>query len=304
MSFRLFVYYCALCGGGGGFAGWATGRGLHGVNAPLDAGLKALLFGMPVALALSVVDALWNLSLRQITLLIQRVTAAVLVGGVGGFFGGLLGHSLANVASPAGSGLGWAVAGALIGVAPAVFDLMVAASSGLGMRGPGRKMLNGLLGGAAGGFLGGMLEGLLINVFAEAFAPKQVESLWSPTAIGFVVLGASIGVMVALAQVFLKEAWLRFEAGTRAGRELILTKPVITLGHSQGCDIGLTSDNGVERVHARLTRQGDSYVLTDVGSASGTYVNGERLQGPRALRGGDAIRVGACLLRFGQRRRR
>src|SRR2546421_1608568 len=142
MSFRLFIYYCALCGGGGGFAGWAMGRLLHGATPLLDAGLKALLFGMPVALALSLVDALCNLSLRQIALVIQRVTVAVLVGGVGGFFGGLISHSLVTFAPPIGPGLGWAVAGALIGVAPAMFDLMVAASSGLGMRGPGRKMLN------------------------------------------------------------------------------------------------------------------------------------------------------------------
>ena len=26
MSFRLFIYYCALCGGGGALAGWAIGR--------------------------------------------------------------------------------------------------------------------------------------------------------------------------------------------------------------------------------------------------------------------------------------
>ena len=135
----------------------------------------------------------------------------------------------------------------------------------------------------------------------EVAPPAPIQS---PTATAMVTLGACISVMAALAQVYLKEAWLRVEAGPRAGRELILTKPVITLGHSQGCDIGLTSDNGVERVHARLTRQGDAYVLTDVGSASGTYVNGERLDGPRALRGGDAIRLGDCLLRFGERSRR
>ena len=303
MSFRLFIYYCALCGGSGGFAGWAVGRLLHGTTT-LDAGLKGLLFGMPVALALSLVDALCNLSLRQTALVIQRVATAALVGGIGGFFGGLISQSLGTVAPPIGPGLGWAVAGALIGGAPAVFDLMVAASSGLGMRGAGRKMLNGLLGGVAGGFLGGMLATLFAQLCASAYGDKPADRLWSPSAIALVALGSCIGAMVALAQVYLKEAWLRVEVGPRAGRELILTKPVITLGHSQGCDIGLTSENGVERVHARLTRQGNAYVLTDVGSVSGTYVNGERLDGPRALRGGDAIRVGDCLLRFGERRRR
>jgi FHA domain len=304
MSFRLFIYYCALCGGGGGFAGWVMGHWLSGATPLLDIGLKTLVFGMSVALGLCLVDALCNLSQRQVSPVLQRGTAAVLVGGVGGFFGGLLSQVLAHVAPPLGAGLGWAVAGALIGMAPAVFDLMMAASGGQNMGGPARKLLNGLLGGAAGGFVGGMLAILLRTVWFGVFDSKPPERLWSPGAISFVVLGASIALMVALAQVFLKEAWLRVEAGPRAGREVILTKPVITLGRSQTCDIGLSSDDGVERIHARLTRQGDAYVLTDAGSASGTYVNGERVVGPRPLRTGDAIRVGDYLLRFGERRRR
>src|SRR5947207_7288161 len=84
MSFRLFIYYCALGGGGGGFAGWAMVRLLQGASPLPDAGLKAtglkaMLFSMSVVLALSLVDALWNLGVRQISLLIQRVTAAVVI---------------------------------------------------------------------------------------------------------------------------------------------------------------------------------------------------------------------------------
>src|SRR5260370_5391714 len=94
MSFRLFIYYCALCGVGSDFVGWALGRALAGDNPLLAAAVKAMLLGMAVALALSLVDSLWNLSLRQVVLVFQRVTAAVLVGGVGGFFGGLLSHVL------------------------------------------------------------------------------------------------------------------------------------------------------------------------------------------------------------------
>jgi len=140
---------------------------------------------MPVALALSLVDALWNLSLRQVTLLIQRVTAAVLVGGVGGFFGGLIGHSLANVASPAGPGLGWAVAGALIGVAPAVFDLMVAASSGWACAGR-RARCSAVCSAGPRRIPRRMLAVLLAKVCAGAFAskpPDRLDRLWSPGAI-------------------------------------------------------------------------------------------------------------------------
>ena len=40
---------------------------------------------------------------------------------------------------------------------------------------------------------------------------------------GFVVLGLCMGLMIAVAQVVLKEAWLKVEAGFRKGRELLLS---------------------------------------------------------------------------------
>ena len=305
MSFRLFIYYCALCGAGSAFVGWALGRTLAGGgNDPLVAAVKGMLLGMAVALALSVVDSLWNLSLRQVVLVSQRVTAAVLVGGVGGFFGGLLSQVLHDASELLGFALGWTITGLLIGAAPGAFDLLVSATSKQDLRGPRRKVLNGVLGGAVGGFLGGVLSLLLHGAWKGLFQDKPAAELWSPSATGFVILGACIGLLIALAQVFLKEAWLKVEAGFRAGREVILSRPVVTLGRAESCDIGLFGDRTVERIHARLVRQGQDYVLCDAGTPGGTYVNGQRLNGPRTLRAGDTIRVGNCLLRFGERRKR
>ena len=59
----------------------------------------------------------------------------------------------------------------------------------------------------------------------------------------------------------------------------------------------------MDRVHARIRREDGHFVLSDAGSATGTYVNEERLRGPRVLHSGDAIRVGRCVLRFGERRK-
>jgi hypothetical protein len=304
MSFRLFIYYCALCGGGSALIGWACGRGMAGANPMLTAGLKAMLLGMLVALTLSLVDALWNLSLRQVGPVLQRVVAAVLVGGVGGLFGGLLSDALNRQSPLLGFGVGWTITGLLIGAAPGVFDLLASLTGGQSPRGPLRKVLNGVLGGAVGGFLGGVLSMRLRLTWAELFQGKPADELWSPSATGFFALGACIGLLIGLAQVILREAWLRVERGFRAGREIILSRPVLTVGRAEGCDIGLFGDPDVERVHARLVRHGDGYLLKDEGTAGGTYVNGERLAGPRHLRAGDVIRLGNSLLRFGERRKR
>ena len=125
--------------------------------------------------------------------------------------------------------------------------------------------------------------------------------LWSPSAWGFVALGACIGLLIGLAQVILKEAWLKVEAGFRKGREVILSKPEITIGRAESCDIGLFGDPQIEKLHARIRQEGNRYVLIDEGA--GTYVNEELIHGSRLLHSGDAIRLGKCVLRFGERQK-
>jgi hypothetical protein len=44
--------------------------------------------------------------------------------------------------------------------------------------------------------------------------------------------------------------------------------------------------------HARISRQGRTLVIEDLGSTNGTYLNDEPLTGPRPLHEGDQIRIG------------
>jgi len=44
--------------------------------------------------------------------------------------------------------------------------------------------------------------------------------------------------------------------------------------------------------HARITRQGHTLVIEDLGSTNGTYLNDETLTGPQPLHDGDRIRIG------------
>jgi hypothetical protein len=44
--------------------------------------------------------------------------------------------------------------------------------------------------------------------------------------------------------------------------------------------------------HAKITRQGRTVVIEDLGSTNGTYLNGEALTGPQPLHDGDRIRIG------------
>ena len=58
-------------------------------------------------------------------------------------------------------------------------------------------------------------------------------------------------------------------------------------------------DSSVSRLHARIRRRNGRYYLYDEGSASGTFLNHERLGlSPRQLQNGDEIRLGRLHLRF------
>jgi len=80
--------------------------------------------------------------------------------------------------------------------------------------------------------------------------------------------------------------------GPMRGQRLLLVRDDLLVGRDVACGVAL-SDRSVSRVHARLTRVGDGYTVTDAGSLNGTWVNGVST-GERALLDGDEVHFGAC----------
>ena len=69
-----------------------------------------------------------------------------------------------------------------------------------------------------------------------------------------------------------------------------------TIGR-EGCDITL-GDPDVSRRHAEIQVSNGDILINDLGSTNGTFVNGERIDQPRALRDGDEVRIGAVVWRL------
>jgi hypothetical protein len=294
MTFRLFIYYCAVCGGWAALLAWAVTEGL-GVPQIRSLWLRTAatsgLVGLLLAGAVGTVDAILNAMGRERLL---RILVCVGVGFFGGILGGILGellHSLRLFRF-----LGWMVVGMMIGASIGVFDVF-GARSGRDLSVAGRKLTNGLIGGVLGG-LGG---GLIVELLKIDWVQQMLRLPRSAVALGLVILGVSIGLLIGLAQVILKEAWVRIEKGFRAGREMMLARADTTIGRAESCDIGLFGDPAVERIHARIVRQGNRFVLADAGSAGGTFLNDQRVTQTMPLRSGDLIRVGSSVLRFGER---
>jgi hypothetical protein len=75
-----------------------------------------------------------------------------------------------------------------------------------------------------------------------------------------------------------------------------LGKGTVTIGRLPECDV-VVSDPGASRRHATITLQEGEYVLTDLGSTNGTFVNEEPV-GQQVLADGDRIMIGTTTLEF------
>jgi hypothetical protein len=84
-------------------------------------------------------------------------------------------------------------------------------------------------------------------------------------------------------------AWLRPKGtGVRSG--FPLNKDHVVIGREVKCAIML-NDNSVSRQHSSITRLAEGYLIRDLGSSNGTYVNGQRVQ-EYLLQDGDRVSIG------------
>jgi pSer/pThr/pTyr-binding forkhead associated (FHA) protein len=75
-----------------------------------------------------------------------------------------------------------------------------------------------------------------------------------------------------------------------------LTGLIKQMGRSMDCDI-VVADPQVSRLHARLDKNEDGWILLDLESQNGTTVNGVRVR-EKILEPGDVIQVGAAQFIF------
>jgi NADH dehydrogenase len=82
-----------------------------------------------------------------------------------------------------------------------------------------------------------------------------------------------------------------------SGGEIPLEQDLISLGRSPENNV-VVPDPAASRRHALIQREGDRYVIDDLGGRNGTWVNGRRVNERAPLQNGDVIRIGRTQFTF------
>lgn len=93
-----------------------------------------------------------------------------------------------------------------------------------------------------------------------------------------------------------QRVFLEVTAGELPGRKFYLTQRSYLIGRSLDADIPL-ADESISRIHAKVSCRNDEFVVLDLGSKNGTFLNGTNVH-ECPLRAGDEIAVGKHSLQF------
>jgi hypothetical protein len=84
---------------------------------------------------------------------------------------------------------------------------------------------------------------------------------------------------------------LKVTAGNAAGNKIEVSDELVLGRHAEG--VGRLGDDAeISRRHARIARAESGFVVEDLGSTNGTFLNGRRIESPELLSVGDEIELG------------
>src|SRR5262245_55442805 len=78
-------------------------------------------------------------------------------------------------------------------------------------------------------------------------------------------------------------------------RRMEFDKPEVSIGRVQGNDIILPKGN-VSKRHSRIVLKDGKFIIVDIKSTNGTYVNGRKITSPLVIKENDKIYIGDFIL--------
>jgi len=285
MNRNMRLYYYGVLGAIGGVIGWQASN-LLGLSFTSSVYLSEIVVGALIGLFIGLMIGLAE---GLLTRNLYRAWRGALLSGTLGLAGGAIGLPLAEGLFQLLGGqiwaraIGWGIFGLLIGLAASLTG--------------GSQIWKGAL----GGFLGGMLGSLLLEA-----ARSWLSNPLLGKAAGLLLLGASVGVFIALIVFLLSRAWLEVTSGKLKGTEFILDKflhtksPSAFIGSDALKSDIVLPDPDIAPQHAML-KGADTYINIKDMSLSGTFINNKRVE-QVALHNRQTIRVGNTQLVYHEKR--
>jgi len=78
----------------------------------------------------------------------------------------------------------------------------------------------------------------------------------------------------------------------QGGRPIILDKPILLIGRHPDCDVILKNSGKISRKHCCVALVDNRFVVRDLDSMNGVWVNGKRVNHTASLRTGDELMIG------------
>ena len=91
---------------------------------------------------------------------------------------------------------------------------------------------------------------------------------------------------------------LQIESADNQIRRVQLEEDSYSLGRAHSNKLCYPEDASLSRNHMLVERDGDGWVVSDLGSKNGTLVNGTRITGKHRLQPGDRLTAGQLTLRY------
>jgi len=285
MSRIMRLYYYGVLGAIGGVIGWQASN-LLGLSFAGNLYLSEVVVGAVIGCCIGVFIGLAEGLLTRNPMQAARTG---FLGGLMGLVGGAIGLPLAEAlfqlsgAQVWSRALGWGIFGLLIGLAVSLKS--------------GSQIWKGALGGLLGGVLGSLLLDSARNWLHDPLLGK---------AAGLLLMGASVGVFIALIVFLLSRAWLKVTSGKLKGTEFILDKflrengPSAFIGSDALKSDIVLPDPDVAPQHALLKGAGTHFNIKDM-SLSGTFINNKRIE-QTSLKNNQKIKVGNTELVYHEKR--
>ena len=83
--------------------------------------------------------------------------------------------------------------------------------------------------------------------------------------------------------------------GAQKGKSFDLGEELI-VGRAEKCHLVLDDDTYVSQMHARVFSRDGTFMIEDLGSTNGTYLNRRRITSPTELQRGDRVKIGKTVL--------